>query len=126
MNGEEVDDADECVAEGIGESSANQFALGSKLFSVASIKDYTGITKLMIDDYGEKVHSNVKILYAIQKDRPKIVGGEIVPCRKIYDRVVYEPYAAKTYKEKYADNKIKFEKGKVFCCGHNVHFFCEK
>ena len=116
VTGEEVvADADERVEEDIGEpSSSNSFALGSKLYSVFSVKDYKAIKSLMVDDFGGKVRNSVKTVYNIQRDRPEIVGGVVVPCRNLYDNVVYEPYVAKTFKEKYADSKIKYEKGEIF------------
>ena len=66
------------MAGGIDESSNNQFALSSKLFSVTFVKDYTDIRKWMIDDYGQKVCTKVKTLYPIRNGIPRIVGGETV------------------------------------------------
>ena len=52
--GEEVvADVDEQVADDIGEpSSSNSFALGSKLYSISSNKDYRAISSLMADEFG--------------------------------------------------------------------------
>ena len=38
---------------------------------------------------------------------------------------MYELYVAKIFKEKYAANKIKYEKGEKISCGHNVHYCAE-
>ena len=123
---EEVADVDEQVADDIGEpSSSNSFALGSKIYSVSSVKNYKAISSLMVDEFGGKVRNSVKTVYQINRDRPEIVGGVVLPCRNLYDRVVYEPYVAKTFKEKYAVNKIKHEKGDKIVCGHDVNYFAE-
>ena len=73
---EEVADVDEQVADDIGEpSSSNSFALGSKIYSVSSVKNYKAISSLMVDEFGGKVRNSVKTVYQINRDRPEIVGG---------------------------------------------------
>ena len=49
------------------------------------VKKYFSIRKSLLGIFGKGAQEKLKTLYQIKKERPKVVGGIIVPSCKIYE-----------------------------------------
>ena len=74
---------------------------------------------------GGGAREKMKTVYQIKKERPKFIGGTIVPSRKIYERIDYEEVVPLTMAERFVKHEEDFKKGKPVIVGADINFFAE-
>ena len=100
-------------------------SLTQQIYGSVSVKNYFSIRKTMVETFGPHAQEAIKIVYQIKKERPKLVGGEIVPSRKIYGGLEYEETVPQTITERFLKHEEKFKKGEEIIVGADRIYFAE-
>ena len=75
--------------------------LTEQIYSSTSVQNYFSIRKALVETFGAGAQEKIKTLYQIKKERPKFVGGVIVPSRKVYGGLEYEETMSQTITERF-------------------------
>ena len=100
-------------------------SLTQQIYGSVSVKNYFSIRKTMVETFGPRAQEVIKTVYQLKKERPKLVGGEIVPSRKIYGGLEYEETVPQTITERFLKHEEKFKKGEEIIVGADRIYFAE-